>query len=38
MNTFADFQSRYNNIQTHLIGELYAAELSLRDLRVSIGL
>lgn len=38
ITTFSDFQSRYNHVQTTHISELYAAELSLRDLRMKIGL
>lgn len=38
MSAFAEFQSRYKHIQTHLIGDLYAAELSLKELRFQIGL
>ncbi|MBC8043397.1 MAG: hypothetical protein IAF08_08115 [Rhizobacter sp.] len=38
MNAYADFQARYTHIQTELVGELYAAELNLKELRVQIGL
>jgi hypothetical protein len=38
MNTFADFRPRYKHIPLHLVGELYAAELGLRELRTEIGL
>ncbi|MFN2598945.1 MAG: hypothetical protein ABR563_17375 [Pyrinomonadaceae bacterium] len=38
MNSYADFQSRYKHILSELIGELYSAELNLRELRVEIGL
>lgn len=38
MSSFAEFQSRYKHIDTESIGELYAAELNLRQLRSEIGL
>ncbi|MDQ1592798.1 MAG: hypothetical protein QOG71_3425 [Pyrinomonadaceae bacterium] len=38
MTAFAEFQSRYRHIDTESIGELYAAELNLRQLRSEIGL
>lgn len=38
MSSFAEFQSRYRHINTESIGELYAAELNLRQLRSEIGL
>ncbi|HEX8499247.1 MAG TPA: hypothetical protein VF659_01555 [Pyrinomonadaceae bacterium] len=38
MSSFADFQPRYKHILTEAIGELYSAELNLRQLRADIGL
>lgn len=38
MNAYADFHSRYKHIPTEAIGELYSAELNLRQLRADIGL
>ena len=38
MSAFPDYLSRYRHIQPHLIGDLYAAELGLQELRREIGL
>jgi len=38
MSAFAEYQSRYHHIYTEALGELYAAELGLRDLRTQVGL
>lgn len=38
MNTYSDYRPRYSHVQTNLVGELYSAELGLRDLRVKIGI
>lgn len=38
MNAYADFQARYQHIPTEAVGELYSAELGLRNLRAEIGL
>ena len=38
MNAYSDYQPRYNHVQTNLVGDLYSAELGLRDLRVKIGI
>jgi hypothetical protein len=38
MSSYVDLQHRYTHIQPHLIGELYSAEIGLKDLRVKIGL
>ena len=38
MNSFAEIESRYRHILTEYIGDLYAAELQLKELRFQIGL
>lgn len=38
MNAYADFQPRYYHIPVDALGELYAAELSLRELRSKVDL
>jgi hypothetical protein len=38
MSAFAEYQPRYKHVYTEALGELYAAELGLRDLRQEIGL
>jgi hypothetical protein len=38
MGSFAEYQPRYKHIRPDLIGELYSAEIGLRDLRQKIGL
>lgn len=38
LNTFNDYQSRYRHVLTENVGELYAAELNLRELRAKIDL
>ncbi|MFY8000485.1 MAG: hypothetical protein ACOVSW_17965 [Candidatus Kapaibacteriota bacterium] len=38
MSSFLDYKERYKFITNDLIGDLYAAELNLKDLRIQIGL
>ncbi|MBM4424337.1 MAG: hypothetical protein FJ030_13280 [Chloroflexi bacterium] len=38
IGTFSDYLSRYKHVPTYLIGDLYAAERGLRELRAEIGL
>lgn len=38
MGSFSEYLPRYRHIQPHLIGELYAAELGLQELRREVGL
>lgn len=38
MHSFSEFENRYNHILTEYIGDLYAAELQLKELRYKIGL
>jgi hypothetical protein len=38
MGAFAEYQPRYKHVYTESLGELYSAELGLRDLRQEIGL
>ncbi|HEY0077187.1 MAG TPA: hypothetical protein VGB73_00965 [Pyrinomonadaceae bacterium] len=38
MHSFADFKARYRFIPTEDLGDLYAAELSLRELRLKLDL
>jgi hypothetical protein len=38
MVSFVDYQPRYKHIRTDLIGELYSAEIGLRNLREKMGL
>lgn len=38
MGSFPEYQSRYKHVYTESLGELYAAEIGLRDLRQDIGL
>lgn len=38
MKSYPDYQSRYCHIYTESLGELYSAEIGLRDLRQEIGL
>ena len=38
INSFAEYQERYKFISNENIGELYAAEINLKELRFSIGL
>ncbi len=38
MHSFAEFEQRYYHILTEYIGDLYAAELQLKELRYKIGL
>jgi hypothetical protein len=38
MHSYADFKSHYRFVQTEALGELYAAELSLRDIRFRLDL
>lgn len=38
MHSFSEFESRYHHILTEYIGDLYSAELHLKELRYKIGL
>ncbi len=38
MHSFADMEDRYRHILTEYIGDLYAAELQLKELRYKVGL
>lgn len=38
LHSFADFQDRYHHIPIEQLGDLYAAELHLKELRYQIGL
>ena len=38
LSSFIDISNRYKFIQTKILGDLYAAEKNLKDLRVEIGL
>ncbi|MBI4732595.1 MAG: hypothetical protein HY781_10840 [Chloroflexi bacterium] len=38
VRSLSDYKSRYKHIATYLIGDLYAAERNLRELRFEIGL
>lgn len=38
VRSFSDYKNRYKHIPTYLIGDLYAAERNLRELRHGIGL
>ncbi len=38
VQAYSDFQPRYRHVQTEDLGELYAAELNLRELRAKIDL
>ncbi|MBN2009797.1 hypothetical protein JW960_10685 [candidate division KSB1 bacterium] len=38
INSFSEYEMRYKFIANNQIGELYAAELNLRQLRINIGL
>ena len=38
MSSFPEYGGRYKHIQTRFLGDLYAAEMGLRDLREKIGL
>lgn len=38
MRSFSEYRDRYKHIATYLIGDLYAAERNLRELRHEIGL
>lgn len=38
IRSFADYKNRYRHIHTYLIGDLYAAELNLKELRFEVGL
>lgn len=38
MNAYVELESRYRHIPAEALGELYAAELNLRELRYKIGL
>jgi hypothetical protein len=38
MHSFADFSNRYRHVSTDAIGDLYSAEIQLKELRYQIGL
>ncbi|HEY0089900.1 MAG TPA: hypothetical protein VGB37_13710 [Candidatus Lokiarchaeia archaeon] len=38
INSFGDYKDRYKFVSNNLIGELYAAEINLKELRIEIGL
>jgi len=38
MHSFSEFERRYHHILTEFIGDLYAAELQLKELRYKVGL
>ncbi len=38
INSFTEYQNRYKFIASDLVGELYSAELNLKQLRIDIGL
>ena len=38
INSFTEYQGRYKFIENDLVGELYSAELNLKELRIDIGL
>jgi hypothetical protein len=38
MHSFADYANRFKHVDTDLIGDLYTAELQLKELRYKIGL
>jgi len=38
MHSFADYANRFRHILIDLIGDLYSAELQLKELRYKIGL
>jgi hypothetical protein len=38
VRSFSDYKDRYRHIATYLVGDLYAAERNLRELRSDIGL
>lgn len=38
MRSFAEYKNRYKHVASYLIGDLYAAERNLRELRVEVGL
>ena len=38
MHSFSDIEDRYHHVLTEYIGDLYAAELQLKELRYKIGL
>ena len=38
MNSFAEFEKRYHHIPVEHVGDLYAAEIQLKELRYQIGL
>jgi len=38
INSFSEYEERYKFVSNDLIGELYSAELNLKDLRIDIGL
>ncbi len=38
INSFSEYSDRFRFVQNNLVGELYAAEMSLKELRIEIGL
>jgi len=38
MHSFSEFEQRYHHILTEYVGDLYAAELQLKELRYKVGL
>jgi len=38
MHSFADYSKRYKHISSEALGDLYSAELNLKELRYKIGL
>lgn len=38
INSFSEYEDRYKFIANNLIGELYSAEINLKELRIEIGL
>lgn len=38
INSFTEYQERFRFVANDLIGELYAAELNLKELRINVGL
>ncbi len=38
MHSFADFANRFKHIVIEVIGDLYSAELQLKELRYNVGL
>ena len=38
INSFSEYENRFKFIANDLIGELYSAEINLKELRINIGL